>query len=342
MAQRFSRLPSLTARPEYGIFLALLVMVAIVVALNPKAFFQSYSLNLWLFSLSLYGILAIGEMLVVLTGGIDLSPGSLIALTGVLSALTVKALVAAGMGPAPAVALSVAGTLAAGALIGLGHAFYINRLGVPPFIITLGTLIIARGVAELITRGSTISGLPEEFNAIGANGSAHVPGLPFLPVAGVIFAVMAVAAHVLAQRTWLGRQIYAVGGNAEAARLSGVNVEGVRAFCYAASAAAASLAGILYASSVTIGDPKAGLAYELTAIAAVVIGGTSLMGGVGTVPGTVLGAAIMSLLPLGLTYIRVEAWWQSISTGAVVVLAVTVDSLRRRRRECAPGRNRTR
>ncbi len=339
MEGRVRRGSALSGRPESGIFAALVVMVAVVAALNPAAFFQAYSLNLWLFSLSLYGILAIGEMFVVLTGGIDLSPGSLIALTGVLSALVVKALVEAGVGPVPAVGISVAATLLAGVLIGLAHAFYINRLGVPPFIITLGTLIIARGVAELITRGSTISRLPEEFNAIGANGSAHVPGLPFLPAAGVLFAVIAVAAHLLAQKTRLGRQIYAVGGNAEAARLSGVNVEGVRAFCYAASAAAAALAGILYASSVTIGDPKAGLAYELTAIAAVVIGGTSLMGGVGTVPGTVLGAAIMSLLPLGLTYIRVEAWWQSISTGVVVVLAVTVDSMRRRRRERSPGRS---
>jgi len=125
------------------------------------------------------------------------------------------------------------------------------------------------------------------------------------------------------------------GGNAEAARLSGVNVERVRAFCYAASGFTGALAGIIYASSVTIGDPKAGVAYELTAIAAVVVGGTSLAGGVGTIFGTVIGAAIMSLLPLGLTYLKVESWWQSIAIGLVVVLAVTLDSLRRKRRESA-------
>lgn len=323
----------MTRRTEFGIFLALVVMVVVVAALNPRAFFQTYSLNLWVFSLSLYGLLAIGEMFVVLTGGIDLAPGSIIALTGVVCALTVKALAAAGLGPGLAVALGVGATLVLGVLIGLYHAFYINRMAVPPFIITLGTLIIARGVAELMTHGSTISGLPEQFTVIGANGSAHVPGFPFLPYAGVLFIVFAVAAYLVTEKTSLGRQVYAVGGNVEAARLSGVNIERIRAFCYGTSAFTAALAGVLYASSVTIGDPKAGSSYELTAIAAVVIGGTSLMGGVGTIIGTVLGAAIMSLLPLGLTYLGVESWWQSISTGAVVVLAVTIDSVRRIRRE---------
>lgn len=318
---------------ELNVFLALLLMMGIVAFIKPNVFFQAYSLNLWVFSLSLFGLLAIGETFVVLTGGIDLSPGSMIALTGVICALLVKWLwLGVGMDPLLASSAAIALTLILGIAIGLFHAFYINRLRVPPFIITLGTLIIARGVAELITHGSTISGLPDSFKAIGANGSAFVL-FRWLPLAGVIFAVFAIVAHQIMSRSKLGRHIYAVGGNEEAARLSGVNVEGVRAFCYAASAFMAALGGILYASSVTIGDPKAGSAYELTAIAAVVIGGTSLMGGVGTMMGTVLGAAIMSLLPLGLTYLGVQSWWQSISTGIVVVLAVTLDSLRTMQRQ---------
>ncbi|MCC6483952.1 MAG: ABC transporter permease [Armatimonadetes bacterium] len=319
-------------RAESGIFVALVVAMVAVAVLNPAAFFQTYSANLWLFSLSLIGLLAIGETFVILTGGIDLAPGSIIALAGVLDALLVQKL-APVMGDVPAVVLAIALTLAAGVGIGLYHSFYINRLGVPPFIITLGTLIIARGLAEYITHGSIISGLPEAFNAIGASGNAHVRFLPFLPVAGVLFVALAIVAHLIAHHTALGRRIYAVGGNVEAARLAGVNVEGVRAFCYSASAACAALAGVIIASGVTIGDPKAGVAYELTAIAAVVIGGISLTGGVGTILGAVIGAGLMSLLPLGLTFIGVESWWQSMSTGFVVVLAVTLDSVRRRRRE---------
>lgn len=315
-------------RNEFGIFLALLALVAIVAALNPQAFFQSYSLNLWLFSLSLIGLVAIGQTLVILTGGIDLGSGSLIALSGVVCALLVNYLGGGWTGVLGAYAI----TCCLGALIGLYHAFYITRLGVPPFIITLGTLIVARGVAELITRGRTISGMPLEFNLLGGSGSVHVPFLPFLPPAAVLFAIIAVAAALITSRTALGRRIYAVGGNPEAARLSGVNNARVIAFCYAASGFLGALAGVVYASNVTIGDPKAGFAYELTAIAAVVIGGASLMGGVGTVLGSVLGAAIMSLLPLGLTYLRFESWWQSIATGLVVVLAVTLDAYRRKRR----------
>lgn len=322
---------ALLRRNEFGIFVALVVMVAAVAALNPKAFFQTYSVNLWIFSFSLIGLLAIGETFVILTGGIDLAPGSLIALTGVTAAMLTNSF--AGLGPWNAIALSSVLTLLLGVAIGLYHSFYINRLGVPPFIITLGTLIITRGVAELMTHGSTVTGMPPEFTVLGSSGSGSVPGLPFLPIAGVIFAAVAVAAHFISHRTSLGRHIYAVGGNLQAAHLSGVNVAGVRAFCYAASGFLAAAAGIIYASNVNSGDPKAGFSYELTAIAAVVIGGTSLSGGLGTTTGTVLGAAIMGLLPLGLTFIGVESWWQSITTGVVVVLAVTLDSVRRIRRE---------
>lgn len=323
---------NLIHRNEFGVFVALVIMTGVVAMLKPAVFFQSYAVNLWIFSLSLIGLLAIGETFVIITGGIDLSPGSIIALTCVLSAMLVKSLTVSLHNASLAVALTLVIIVVFGALIGLYHAFYISRLGVPPFIITLGTLIVARGVAELLTHGATISGLPDEFTVIGANGSAHVPGLSFMPIAGVLFIILAVVAHLIAQNTALGRQIYAIGGNEEAARLSGVNVERVRAFCYIASGVLAALVGVLYASSVTIGDPKAGNSYEMTAIAAVVIGGASLAGGVGTIIGTVLGAAIMGWLPLGLTYIRVESWWQSITTGVVVVLAVTLDSMRRRRR----------
>ena len=321
----------LVRRNEFGIFIALLVMIAVVAALNPRAFFQAYSINLWVFGFSLIGLLAIGETFVILTGGIDLAPGSLIALTGVAAAMLTNAF--GGMNPWLAIGLSTAITLVLGVIVGFYHSFYINRLGVPPFIITLGTLIIARGVAELMTHGSTVTGMPGQFTAIGSSGSGSVPGLPFLPIAGVVFAVVAIAAHYISVRTSLGRHIYAVGGNLQAAHLSGVNVAGVRAFCYAASGLLAAVVGVIYASNVNSGDPKAGFSYEMTAIAAVVIGGTSLAGGVGTIVGTVLGAAIMGLLPLGLTFIGVESWWQSITTGVVVVLAVTLDSLRRIRRE---------
>ncbi|MEI6915264.1 MAG: ABC transporter permease [Armatimonadota bacterium] len=326
---------------EFGIFVALIVLFTAVAIRNPSIL-KPYSLNLWIFSFSLFGIIAIGETLVVLTGGIDLSPGSLIALMGVLFALLVQMLgggngtdAIKGLGWSPWLAISagVVIILCFGLLVGLFHAFYINKLAVPPFIITLGTLIVARGVAEMITHGPNISALPAAFGFIGASGNGPIPYLKVMPVAGIIFLSLAIAFTVLTQRTALGRQIYAVGGNFEGSRLSGVRVNYVRGWCYAISGLLSALAGVIYASNVVSGDPKSGYGFELTAIAALVIGGTSLSGGVGTILGSVIGAMIMGLIPLGLTFSGIESWWQSILTGIVVVIAVTLDSLRRMKRQ---------
>jgi ribose transport system permease protein len=187
-------------------------------------------------------------------------------------------------------------------------------------------MIIARGVASLITHGARVSGLPDSFGAL-ANDSIG----PF-PIPAIILLIFSVAAILVMQRTVIGRNIYAIGGNIEAARLGGVNVDRVRILCYVACTLLAGIAGVIVASMNTSGDPSVGGGYELVAIAAVVIGGTSLMGGEGTILGALLGTALMVVMVSGLDFLQVDAFWQDICRGSVVVIAVTLDGLRRRRK----------
>ena len=306
------------AMREATILLALVALIVAVAALNPK-FLEPFNIGTVLRQVAFFGLIAIGETLVIVTGGIDLAPGSIIALSGVVVALLMKK----GM----AITASVALTLLLCAAIGLWHGLFVTKLGVPPFIITLGTLSMARGAAAVITKGWPIIGLPKQFALLGQGEVLHVP-VPTLFLVAVF-----VAAHIVMNHTALGRYIYAVGGNIEAARLSGINVDAVRNFCYIASALLAGLSGILIASRLEQGQPNVGVAYELQAIAAAVIGGTSLMGGEGSVLGTVIGASIMAVLYNALILLEVSPYWHDIAIGAVVVVAVTVDVLRARRRK---------
>ena len=270
-----------------------------------------------------FGILGIGEILVIITGGIDLSVGSMTALTGVLVAwLILKgAFGIASFGVIPAILI----VLAFSAAVGLWHGFFVTKVGVPAFIITLGTWLIARGTAAYITRGYPVvldSGHP--FLMLGQGEVGAIPVI-------ILVAVALIASFIL-NFTTLGRHIYAVGGNREAARVSGVKVDGVRMFCYAASGVMAGITGILLASRLGQGTPVVGSAYELWAIAATVIGGTSLFGGEGTVLGAVLGAAIMGVMQNGMVLENLSSYVQDVILGAVLVIAVTYDTLRRRRK----------
>lgn len=301
---------------EANILLALICLCAAVSFYAPDKFLTAFNIGSVLRQVAFFGLLSIGETLVIITGGIDLSPGSVIAFIGVTVALFIKQ----GIGVPIAVLLA----LALSSFIGLWHGVFVTKLRVPPFIITLGTLSIARGGAAALTKGWPVSGLPDSFNFLGKASFSFLP-LPF-----IILLLVFILFHILMNYTVFGRHIYAIGGNIEAARLSGINVDKGRIICYMISAFLAGLSGILVAANMGQGHPGVGSAYELQAIAGAVIGGTSLMGGEGTVFGTLLGTFIISVLYNALILLQVSPYWHDIVVGSVVVIAVTVDVLRRR------------
>ncbi|MDO8586118.1 MAG: ABC transporter permease [Armatimonadota bacterium] len=312
---------------EINILLVVVALSAYIYHRN-NDFGSPYNVRTVLEYFSVYALLAIGETLVILTAGIDLSVGSLVGLTGFLAAYWM-ARGLPGMSHGAPMGVAIGAALLLALAIGYVHGFFVTKLGVAPFIITLGTLIIARGAASLPTRGEHISNLPDAFSSIAWSHLGPIP------VPAIILFCFAVAAVLITQYTSLGREIYAIGGNMEAARLAGINVDRRRMFCYMSSAFLAGVAGVLVASKLSSGDPTVAAGYELPAIAAVVIGGTSLMGGEGTILGTLLGGALMSILANGLILLDVNTYWHEICMGGVVVIAVTLDSLRRKKRRPA-------
>jgi ribose transport system permease protein len=262
-------------------------------------------------------VLALGQLMVIITAGIDLSIGSILGLTIVLLAKMLRA----GMSPAAACLL----TIACGVAVGLVNGLLLTRLKLPhPFISTLGTMNVARGAALLIAGGVPISGMPEGFRSAMAGEILRIPS-PVI-VAGLAYAL----AHVFLTRTVYGRDLYAIGGNREAARLCGIPVDRRLNLAYALSGAAAGLAAVVLAARMNSGFPLAGSGAELDAIAAVIIGGASFFGGVGTVGGTLIGALIIGFLRNGLNLLDVSAFWQMIVIGVVIVVAVFIDVLRQR------------
>jgi len=277
--------------------------------------------------------LGLGATCVIITGGIDLSVGAILALSGVVAALAVRAGV-----PVP---LAMGAGIAVGLACGLINGLCVTVLELPPFIATLGMMLVARGVALEITDAKAIGGLGESFAELGngslwrvvntdAQGFPDVvfPGIPY-PV--LLMIVLAVSVSILLTRTTLGRHVYAIGSNVEAARLSGVNVKGVTVFAYVLSGGLAGIAGCVLMSRLVTAQPSEGLMYELDAIAAAVIGGTSLSGGIGTISGTVIGAFVIGILRNGLNMAGVSAFIQQIIIGLVILLTVWIDRVRHRR-----------
>jgi ribose transport system permease protein len=313
--------------------LAGLLLLVVVFSLTSDAFFtlgNGMTVALQVTSIALLGV---GATCVIIAGGIDLSVGSVLALAGVLAALAAKAGI-----PVP---LAMALGVLAGAACGAVNGLLVTRAKLPPFIATLGMMLVARGVALQITGARAVSGLGESFGALGngallrveridAQGFPDVvfPGIPY-PV--ILMAVIAVAVAVLLTRTRLGRHIHAAGSNAEAARLSGVNVGLVVQFTYVVSGALAGLTGCVLMSRLVTAQPNEGVMYELDAIASAVIGGTSLVGGVGTISGTVIGSFVIGVLRNGLNMNGVSAFTQQIIIGLVILLTVWIDQLRNRR-----------
>ncbi|MBS1252087.1 MAG: Ribose import permease protein RbsC [Anaerolineales bacterium] len=310
---------------EASIIMAFLALCLFFWWRNPNVFLKPANLAVIMRFVATFGLLAIGEVLVIITGGIDLSVGSMTALTGVLVAtLMMKgigflSLSPLGIAPSIVIVLIVAG------LVGSWHGLCVTKLGIPPFIITLGTWLIARGAAAFVTRGYPIV-FPSDFPFLTL-GQGEIFQIPIMFVTLV---VVAVVAFFILTSTTLGRHIYAVGGNIEAARVSGVNVDRVRIFSYVGSGTMAGLVGILWASRLGQGTPTVGSGYELWAIAATVIGGTSLFGGQGTVLGAILGAAIMGVMINGMVLVNLSSYLQDVVLGVVLVIAVTYDTWRRR------------
>ena len=301
---------------EAGILSALIVIWGLTAIFNPR-FLSSYNLQVLSRQIVIFGLIAIGETFVIITGGIDLSPGSVIALTSVLVAYFISK----GFGIIGAIIL----TLVISAGIGGWHGFFVSKLNVPPFIITLGTFAMGRGFATVITRGWPIINLPHSFSVLW-NGMLF----KFIPFPVVLLTFIVGVSIFILKFTVLGRHIYATGGNIEAARLSGIDVDKTRIYVYALSCVMAGLVGILIASRLGQGNPNVGLTYELYAIAAAVIGGTSLFGGVGTTLGALIGAGILSAMWNSLVLLRVSAYWHNVALGFVIIVAVTVDILRKK------------
>lgn len=266
-------------------------------------------------------VIAIGMTMVIVTAGIDLSVGSLIALAGVISTLVMRQL--GGLdAPASVVAIGfLTATVCCGALGALGGVL-VARFRVAPFITTLALMMVARGLAFLITGGFSIYQVPEALPALGQGESLGVPNTV------ILLAVLYATSHIFMSRTRLGRYIYAVGGNEEAARLSGVPVKRVLVFVYAASGVAAGVGGCIQASQLNTGTPNSGLMYEMYVIAAVVVGGTSLAGGSGKILGTLIGAFIISVIQNGMNLLGIESYTQNVVLGLVILGAVLLDKLR--------------
>lgn len=313
----------------------LLVLMAAFAILEPR-FLKPLNLFNVMRQVSIYGLLAIGMTLVILTRGIDLSVGSVVALAGLASAAVAKGGLegrfavgaeaeAAGYGWFLALLAAVVVGTAAGWLQGIA----ITRLGVPPFVVTLGGMSAFRGAALLLAGGGPISGFEESYRWWGQGYFGPVP----VPV--VIFLALAFVAHLVLAYTRFGRAVYAVGGNPEAARLSGLDVDRLTLSVYVIMGLMAGLGGFVLSARLNSAEAVAGVGYELTVIASVVIGGTSLFGGVGTIFGTVVGTLLIGVLLNGLVLNNVSSYVQQIIIGVIIVLAVAFDTFAKARRRRA-------
>lgn len=291
--------------------IVLLVLVVIMAVLSPYFLSVSNFMNIFLATATI-GVLAIAATYVLGSGGLDLSLGSVMGFAGVVGAWVA---VKAGL----PTSVAVAATIGAGALAGFVNGLIITRAFVPAFIVTLGMLGIARGLALVINNGAAIYGLPPAMVYLGQGRPLGIP----MPV--FIFIGTAIVMHILLAYTRYGRHTLAIGDSENAAQTAGINVPRHRLSLYTLSGALAGLAGLIFATRVNAGDPTAGLTYELTAITAAIIGGTNLFGGRASILGTMIGALIMGVLQNGLNLLAVQSYYQQMAIGAVLILAVFID-----------------
>jgi len=326
-----SRLRSILARQEIGLIFILFIIGAFL-TWQTDTFLTSRNIFNNLLFFSWIAIAAFGETMVILTAGIDLSVGSVMALAGFTAAwlMTYPPLVES-IPEVPLIVFAIIGSLIVGGLVGWLNGKLVTRFNLPPFIATLGTLSIARGITFGATGGWPVRDLPKSFRLIGQyNINLGIWEVPF-PI--IIMLVVAILAALFLSETVSGRHIYAVGGNEEAVRVSGADPKRIKILVYTTCATLAGLAGLIMTSRLGVAAPDAARGYELDIIAAVVIGGTSLFGGAGTILGTLIGAAIMQVLRNGLVLLGFPAYWQPAAIGSVIILAVIFDYWRKGKSE---------
>jgi ribose transport system permease protein len=320
-----------TSTSPVWIFLALMVIVAVFGVLRPSQFLSSFDIKTIFINASVALMLSVGMTYVIITAGIDLSVGSVLVFSGVLAA---KVMIALGGGAGHAINAgwgAILGGVVVGLLVGVAWGAFngslIALLGIPPLIVTLGTFGMALGLADVITGGVDIAGIPQKLGStIGAGSIGPVPTL--VVIAAVVTAVFGLVLHL----TRFGRYTYAIGSNAEAARRAGINVNWHLIKVYSIAGLLSGLGGVLSLAYFTTTTISGHVTDNLTAISAVVIGGTSLFGGSGTMFGTVVGVFIPVVLASGLVIVNLQSFWQQVVIGAILIIAVYFDQLRRRAR----------
>lgn len=310
-----SKIKSLKENPNFGTFIALILLVVIVSVLNSRFLQVSNLMNL-LRQLIINGFIALGMTYVILTGGIDLSVGSILAFTSAIFA----GLMQNGMSPVLAIIFAIV----LGAILGFINGLLITKGKLAPFIVTLATMTIFRGATLVYTDGRPIAGQRDNF-IFAFLGRGKVFGIPFQVI---LFAIIFILLLILLKKTSLGRKVYAVGGNEKASYISGINIDKVKIFVYTISGILATISGLVLTSRLNSAQPTAGTAYEMDAIAAVVLGGTSMTGGSGSLVGTLIGILILGVLNNGLNLLGVSSFYQQIVKGVVILLAVLVDRKR--------------
>lgn len=301
---------------KYGVLLFLVALIVIFTLYNPM-FLSARNIKNILTEVSIYGIIGVGMTYVILTGGIDLAVGSLLAFAAISGAFLMQAL---GGDFFMGWLVAMLAACAVGTMAGYLHGKVVTRFGVPAFIVTLGGLTVWRGATLIVNDGAPVSGFNEAFRWWGRGDVLGVP----VPV--LVFLVVALVGYVALRYTRYGRQVYAVGGNPEAARLSGLSVQSVVLSVYVITGFLAGLAGFLLSARLGSAEAVAGTGYELRIIASVVIGGTSLFGGLGGVGGTIVGALLIGVLINCLVIMNVSAYYQQVVIGIIIVLAVGFDT----------------
>lgn len=301
------------AKREAAIFIALIVISAGISLMAPQ-FLTAKNMYLVSRQISFVAIVALGELFVILTGGIDLSVGSTVGLSGMITGVVL----AAGVHPIFALPIGVL----SGMLIGTFNGSVIAYVGITPFIVSLGALSMGRGLSLILTKGNPIIEMPSSFFFLAQSDLLGIP----TPV--IIAAVIAGIVHVTLTYTAFGRRIYAIGGNEQATALSGVDVKMIKLKIYAICGLLAGIVGVLLVARFNSAQPATGKGWELDAIASAVIGGTSLNGGVGTVLGLLIGATVMGVIRNGLVLMQVSAYWQDFIIGGIIVLAAVIDRIK--------------
>ena len=303
-----------------------LLTLCIVLALTAPGFFSTRNLLNVMRNVALQGVIAFGMTTVIISGEIDLSVGSAVAFSGCVAAWLTRALVATGIGASIAAIASIASVVVIGASIGVFTAFMRNRFSVPTFITTLALMTILSGAANLITGGFPITSFPDWFNFFGGG---FVLGIP---VPALVFLATFFIMQFVMQSTNFGRAVYATGGNAEAARLNGINVRKVKYAVIGLTGAFAAITGIMVSSQIMSGTPTVAEGWELQIISAVIIGGTSLFGGEGRIWGTFVGVVFLGVIINGMTLLNISQYWQLVVRGLLILTAIFVNNLQLLRR----------